>query len=141
MRILSAQHTFCSFTLYQSGWTLALSFAPLGSGTTHKYISRTMPQTLLNMASQSMEDQPSQAGSSLHGEMHSSGFPRPPITPYDVLFLVTTIIFGIAKAVTTSCGTTVAPTTLEWVGSVIVFLLQVLFSQPNFMHLTYLGFM
>ena len=65
---------------------------------------------------------------SLPGEIHSSGFPRPPITPYDVLFLVTTVIFGIAKAVTASRGATIAPTTLEWVGSVIVFLLQVLFS-------------
>ncbi|KIJ94606.1 hypothetical protein K443DRAFT_11992 [Laccaria amethystina LaAM-08-1] len=52
---------------------------------------------------------------SLHGETHSSGFPRPPITPYDVLFLVTTIVFGIAKAVTASLGATIVPTTLEWV--------------------------
>ena len=73
-------------------------------------------------------------------EIHSSGFPRPPITPYDVLFLVTTIIFGIAKAVTASRGATIVPITLEWVGSVIIFLLQVLFAQPNFIHLTYLGF-
>ena len=88
-----------------------------------------------------MEGQPSEAGTSLHGEIHSSGFPWPPITPYDVLSLVTIIVFGIAKAVTTSVGATIAPTTLEWVGGVIVFLLQVLLSQPNFMPLTYAGFM
>jgi hypothetical protein len=109
---------------------------------TNKYVSRTMPQTHLKRASRgfSMEGQPHQAGMSLHGETHSSGFPRPPITPYDVLFLVTTIVFGIAKAVTASLGATIVPTTLEWVGSVIVFLLQVIFSQSNSTHLTCAGF-
>jgi hypothetical protein len=102
-----------------------------------------MPQTLSKRASQgfiSMEGQPHQAGTTPHREIHSSGFPWPPITPYDVLFLVTTIVFGIAKAITASVDATIVPTTLEWVGSVIVFLLQVLFSQPNFMHLIYAGF-
>ena len=97
-----------------------------------------MCQALLKKASQGSIGM--EGHTSLHGEIHSSGFPRPPITPYNVLFLVTTVIFGIAKAVTASRGATIAPITLEWVGSVIIFLLQVVFSQRNFIHLTYLGF-
>jgi hypothetical protein len=64
----------------------------------------------------------------IHKENGLNWFHRPPITPYDISVLLTTIVVGIAKALTTADGATIASTTLEWVGGVLIFLVQVPFS-------------
>ncbi|KIK02654.1 hypothetical protein K443DRAFT_511681 [Laccaria amethystina LaAM-08-1] len=58
----------------------------------------------------------------IHKENALNWFHRPPITPYDISVLLTTIVVGIAKALTTADGATIASTTLEWVGGVLIFL-------------------
>ena len=64
----------------------------------------------------------------IHKEKPRNGFHRPPITPYDLSVLLTRIVVRIAKALTTADVATIASTTLEWVGGLLIFLVQVPFS-------------
>ena len=58
-----------------------------------------------------------------HGSIFTMAIPRPRITLYDFLVLFTTISFGIAQAITSFIETTIVPVTLQWISSVVVFLL------------------
>lgn len=48
---------------------------------------------------------------------------HPKLTGYRLMVIVLTVGFGLSKAILTYRGESIAPTTLEWVFSVVVFLL------------------
>ena len=53
----------------------------------------------------------------------TKAIPRPRITLYDLLVIFTTIGSGIAQAVTSFIGTTIVSVTLQWIASIVIFLL------------------
>jgi hypothetical protein len=63
------------------------------------------------------------ASNNRHGFIFTKAIPRPRITLYDLLVLFTTIGFGIAQAVASFIGTTIVPVTLQWIASIVIFLL------------------
>lgn len=50
---------------------------------------------------------------------------HPPITPFRLAFIFTTLGFGIAKAVLVSTGDSTSSTTIDWVAGVLIALMLV----------------